>query len=122
MGRRSLATKRREEILDALERRVLRDGLHRTTMESVAREVGVRRGLVSHYFGTREALLAAHFGRLLERRDREFEAHVSGRTGKKRLAAGLDYLFGGPFSRDRHGLASAGEMLGLADRDALGMG
>lgn len=117
MGRPSLAPQRRGEILDALERFVLRDGLPEATLARVAAEAGIPRSLISHYFGTREALLAALFDRILARRQQEFEAFVARHPPERRLDAGLDYLFGGPFDEDRHGLASTGEMLALAARD-----
>ena len=59
MGRPSLANVRREQILDALERCLARDGLVGTTLEAVAEEAGVRRPVIRHYFGNRDELVAA---------------------------------------------------------------
>ncbi|MDP6979989.1 MAG: TetR family transcriptional regulator [Myxococcota bacterium] len=117
MGRKSLAPVRTEEILEALDRCVLRDGLAATTLASVAAEAAVPRTLISHYFGGREGLLLAFFGRILARRLPEFEAWVARKRGRSRLRAGLCYLFEGPFLDDHHGLATSGEMLGLAARN-----
>ena len=50
---------RREQILDEAARLLLNEGLHAVSMERLARDVGVSKGLVYNYFPTREALLAA---------------------------------------------------------------
>ena len=50
---------RRGQILKATTRLILDEGLHAVSMERVAREVGISKGLVYNYFPTREALLAA---------------------------------------------------------------
>ncbi len=50
---------RREQILDQAARLILDEGLHAVSMERLARDVGVSKGLVYNYFPTREALLAA---------------------------------------------------------------
>ena len=49
---------RREQILDEAARLVLSEGLHAVSMERLARDVGVSKGLVYNYFPTRDALLA----------------------------------------------------------------
>ena len=50
---------RRGQILDETTRLILEEGLHAVSMERVAREVGISKGLVYNYFPTREAVLAA---------------------------------------------------------------
>ncbi|WP_397420740.1 TetR/AcrR family transcriptional regulator [Phenylobacterium sp.] len=49
---------RREQILDEASRLVLDEGLHAVSMERLARDVGISKGLVYNYFPTRDALLA----------------------------------------------------------------
>lgn len=49
---------RREQILDAASRLTLEAGLHAVSMERLARDVGISKGLVYNYFPTRDALLA----------------------------------------------------------------
>lgn len=49
---------RREQILDEAARLVLDEGLQAVSMERLARDVGISKGLVYNYFPTRDALLA----------------------------------------------------------------
>lgn len=58
---------RRDQILDEAARVVLAEGLHAVSLERLAREAGVSKGLVYNYFADRDALLAA----LLEREEAE---------------------------------------------------
>ncbi|MFC4295955.1 TetR/AcrR family transcriptional regulator [Novosphingobium tardum] len=57
---------RREDILAAAIKSVVRDGYNRTTMSHVARLAGVTRPLVQYYFPTRELLLRAAIRRILD--------------------------------------------------------
>lgn len=50
---------RREQILDEAARLILDEGLYAVSMERLARDVGISKGLVYNYFPAREALLAA---------------------------------------------------------------
>ena len=59
MGRPSLADVRRPQLLDAYAACLARYGVEGTTLERVAEEVGVTRGLVRHYLGNREEVLRA---------------------------------------------------------------
>ncbi|WP_293902608.1 TetR/AcrR family transcriptional regulator [Phenylobacterium sp.] len=62
---------RREQILDEAARLILDEGLHAVSMERVARDVGISKGLVYNYFPTRDALLTALLSReQAELRDR----------------------------------------------------
>jgi len=118
MARPSLAAERRDQILDALERCLRRRGLEGTTLDAVAREAGVQRPLIRHYFGNRDELLAAAVARAVARHGREIEAALAERPARGRrgrLAALLDHLFLGGFgadpARDRifRGLRAAAE-------------
>jgi AcrR family transcriptional regulator len=61
MAERHAADIRRGEILDAAIRLVARKGFAAVTLRDVAGEVGVAHGLLRHYFGSRDQLLAAAF-------------------------------------------------------------
>jgi AcrR family transcriptional regulator len=62
---------RREQILDEAARLILAEGLSAVSMERVARDAGISKGLVYNYFPTREALLTALLNReQTELRDR----------------------------------------------------
>lgn len=58
---------RREELLAEAERLALSEGLTKITARRVAAGVGVAQGLVTHYFGSVDELLAAAFERFAER-------------------------------------------------------
>lgn len=57
----------REALLAAVIRVVAEGGLRNLTYRAVAREAGVAHGLVTHHFGSRDALLAAALRYSLER-------------------------------------------------------
>lgn len=57
----------REQVMAAAERVVARLGASGLSFEAVAREAGVSKGAVLHYFGTKDALIAAMVERLVER-------------------------------------------------------
>ena len=59
MGRRSMVAIRREEIVDAVQRCVVRYGLADTTMAKVAEEAGMQRSAISHFLGNRDDVIAA---------------------------------------------------------------
>ncbi len=54
---------RRQQILDEAARLILDEGLHAVSMERLARDVGISKGLVYNYFPTRDALLTALLSR-----------------------------------------------------------
>jgi AcrR family transcriptional regulator len=54
---------RREQILDDAAHLILAEGLHAVSMERLAREIGISKGLVYNYFPTRDALLTALLSR-----------------------------------------------------------
>jgi AcrR family transcriptional regulator len=106
VARPSLAATRREQILDALERCLARGGLEGTTLESVAAEAGVARPVIRHYFGNRDALLAAAVERAVAAYRADLDAALGALACEGRFAAFLDYLFLGRF-------------VGNADRERL---
>lgn len=57
----------REALLEATVRVVARAGLRKLTNRAVAEEAGVTHGLVSHHFGSRDALIAHALQYVLER-------------------------------------------------------
>lgn len=90
MGRPPLTEQRQREILAALERCVLRDGLARTTVAGVAAEAGIQRTLVHHYFGGMQGLVQALVVSLT---DELAEAFGDASAQSPRLTALLDFLF-----------------------------
>jgi AcrR family transcriptional regulator len=65
---------RRDNILNAAERRFARAGFHRTTMQDICREAGVSPGALYVYFDSKEALIAG----IAERDRAEFAERLAG--------------------------------------------
>ncbi len=61
------AARRREQLVDAALRSIVRNGLQGTTLATVAREAGLSQGVAVFYFQTKEGLLAAALQRHYER-------------------------------------------------------
>lgn len=66
-----MATERKEDILDAFMKLVSRFGLDKTTMQDVAKEVGISVGVIYKDFKNKEDLIDAYIDRL----EREFAYH-----------------------------------------------
>ncbi len=72
---------RREQILDEAARLILDEGLYAVSMERVARDVGISKGLVYNYFPTRDALLSALMSReQAELRDRGMASALNAKS------------------------------------------
>ncbi|WP_145206886.1 TetR/AcrR family transcriptional regulator [Sphingobium sp. B2] len=67
MARARVDAARREEILEAFEACVVRQGIERTTLEDIAREAGQPRSFVRYFAGNRDELVAKLVDRLLAR-------------------------------------------------------
>ena len=67
---------RREIILDAFERCIVRAGFHRTTMQDVAKEAGMSAGNLYRYFVSKDQLVSGLCERDRERFSADF-AHVA---------------------------------------------
>jgi len=86
---------RRRQILDAAAHVFARQGFAATRIHDVAAHAGVAYGLVYHYFGTKQALLATVFDASWEAFADALEGiAASPRTPPDQLRAALDYLFG----------------------------
>jgi AcrR family transcriptional regulator len=59
MGRRETAARRRQQLLDTAARLFAANGADSTSMEDIAQEAGVTKGLVHYYFGSKAELLSA---------------------------------------------------------------
>ena len=73
-ARRSTATARRDEILDAAVGEFAVNGLHGTSTEAIARRAGVSQPYVFRLFGTKKALFLATVERSFDRTAAEFRA------------------------------------------------
>jgi len=59
MGRKSKSESRKPEILQNLYKVVNREGLEGTTLNKVAKEMGVNSGLLVHYYKTKDEMIFA---------------------------------------------------------------
>jgi AcrR family transcriptional regulator len=78
VGRRLPPDRRRDAIVDAALAVALRKGLASTTVRDVAAEMGTSSGLVHHYFGSMDDVLAAAFARAAERDLQQSAAAMQG--------------------------------------------
>lgn len=67
MARPKISEERREEILEAFETCVVRKGFVETTLDDVAREVGLPRPLVRYFIGNRDDMVNCLIERILAR-------------------------------------------------------
>lgn len=82
---RKAPEERRAEILESAAQTALDAGLERITLREIAERLGVRPGLISHYFPAVDELVAEAFARAVSgERDRLF---VATGTPRERLAA-----------------------------------
>ncbi|MEM1173498.1 MAG: TetR/AcrR family transcriptional regulator [Pseudomonadota bacterium] len=88
-----MKAERRETILDAYERCIVRHGVEGTTLEQLADEAGLARALIRHNVGNKEDLLNAYIERFLDRSKADTELLMQALPAENRVAAMLDYLF-----------------------------
>lgn len=87
---RKAPEERREDILSCAAAIAIEEGLERITLRAVAARLGVRPGLITHYFPVAEDLVVAAFARaaVLERE----QFFTSGGTPMQRLAHFVDHI------------------------------
>lgn len=95
MPRPSMKTERRDQVLAAYVSAVSKHGLSGATLETIAQEAGLKRPLVRHHLGNKQAMfeqLVSHVIGAFSRQTRQLEAAlpVSGR-----VQALIDILFDG---------------------------
>ena len=115
MGRPSLKEQRSAEILDAFARCVARFGIEGSTLERIAEEAGVKRTILRHYIGNRDALVDALGARI----KREFlagtEALFQALPETDRIDTMLRYLFDPAYYADFESGAVAQALIASAD-------
>lgn len=86
---------RRKQLIDATIASIHEDGFAETTVARISRRAGVSTGIVHHYFGGKEDLLAATLRRLLS----DIRSEVSARLVKARTPMErIDAIIEGNFS------------------------
>jgi AcrR family transcriptional regulator len=96
MGRPKIDETRREEILEAFERCVIREGLANTSLQKVATEAGLPRPLVRYFVGNRGDMVSLLIGRIVDRANQAL-AEVSASEKAPVFSEILDFLFDGAF-------------------------
>lgn len=77
---------RRRDVIDAVWRIVVRDGVGEASLRNVAAETGLAIGSIRHYFGSHEELLVAAAQEMVDTLGRRLAAHA------ERVAAAPDRL------------------------------
>jgi AcrR family transcriptional regulator len=95
MARPSLAETRRPELLEAYGRSLLKHGSEGATLDRIAEEAGVTRGLVRHYLGNRVDVDRALLDHIRERYVNGLQALGAGRSPVERLPAIIEGMFEG---------------------------
>ncbi|WP_417516047.1 TetR/AcrR family transcriptional regulator [Minwuia sp.] len=101
MPRPDLKALRREQILDAFERCIARDGVEGAGLDRVAEEAGLARALIRHNIGNRDAVLAAAVHRFIERSRVEWAETLAGMPRRNGLKTLVGWLFD-PAHADPH--------------------
>jgi AcrR family transcriptional regulator len=96
MGRARVSEEeRRQQIVRAARRLIVRHGYSHTTLAQVAAEVGVSKGLVSYYFAKKDALFLAVLDSMLSRLRDDLDAvYRRDLPAWERLKLNLKNLFG----------------------------
>lgn len=121
---------RRAEILEAATDIAISEGLEKITLRSVAAVVGVRPGLINHYFPAVEDLVTAAFAAGLERLRtyrlapsgdpvRRLQAFIDGQTGRKSQDLTALWLNARHLSRHSAAVSMVIEEVEEADRREL---
>jgi AcrR family transcriptional regulator len=117
MGRKDLTTERRDNILDAMERCIVKYGLQGTTLKNIASEAQINRGLLYHYIGNRDDIFQLMAERLIERYRTSFGYYAAKRPEKDPKEVIIDYYFGAWFDMAPQDDALILELLAESGRD-----
>jgi AcrR family transcriptional regulator len=117
MGRPSLASTRRPQILRAFEDCVLQYGLEGSSLQRIAQQAGVRRSLIRHYFGNKSDLTEALIAGIIERTIAESLDLANAADQQAGAEALADYLTGSDFADERDD-ALIDALMAASHRDA----
>ena len=116
MARPKIDSMRRDEILDALEVCVIRNGVAKTTLKDVAHQANLPRPLVRYFVGNRDDMIEKLFERILERGEALLDVLLNDVADTPCVTI-LDFLFGAGFY-DPKTSTLVGELWHLAERDS----
>lgn len=122
VGRPSVASERRQQILDAVEECVLRYGLEGSTLERIAAEAGVSRSNLAHFVGNRDEIIEAALTLSVDRYVDGMQAQLSDLPVEDRLGAYIDLALDGSEETQRAtALLNALSAMALHDEHARGV-
>ena len=118
MGRPSIRSQRRQEILDAFERCIIDLGLEGATLEKLSEYSGLARPLVRHHAGNRDELLEALTERFFARSSELLVGLAASLTPGRTADDLLDTLFT-PYQDDVEQVLLAEALIAASRRDPL---
>ena len=98
MARPDVRDKRRDQLLDAFEEIVARNGIEGATLARTAEVAGLARPLIRHNIGNREDLVAALVERFLEKSRDAMDGMLNELPPEKAIHVLVDWLFDKSYS------------------------
>ena len=117
MGRKDLTAQRQDSILDAAEQCIAKYGLQGATLEKIASEAKINRGLIHHYVGNRNDVVQLMVERLLERYRTSFKNYASMQPEGNQAETIVDYYFDAWFELAPEDDILIMELLAESERD-----
>lgn len=115
MARPQMGDERREQILEAFEKCVIRKGVAKTTLSDVAEESDLPRSLVRYFVGNRADMVDLLINRMIERAD-DGLAHLRPKSRPQTTQDFVDFLFENTFANDVSNNV-VGELWYMSERD-----
>ena len=120
MARPRVTEERSRQILDAVEVCVARHGLEGASLQRIAEEAGLARGLLRHHVGNREALIEAMAERFLVKSTAELAELRAALPAKARVETLIAWLFDPAYASTGHEIRVAEALVAAAhERPAL---
>lgn len=115
MARPQMGDERREQILEAFEKCVIRKGVAKTTLSDVAEESDLPRSLVRYFVGNRADMVDLLINRMIERAE-DGLAHLRPKSRPQTTQDFVDFLFENTFANDVSNNV-VGELWYMSERD-----
>jgi AcrR family transcriptional regulator len=95
VGRKSLATQRREQIIRALNRCISKYGLQNTSIKKIAEEAGVQPGILHHYFKDRDEIVEELVRKIVDEMTASYLAEIGDHSDPEtRFKKAVEFMFG----------------------------
>ncbi len=117
MGRKSIAPRRREEILDAFERCIEKHGFAGSSTRRISEEANMNQPMISHYFGNKRSMVDALIHRIMEDYTSRLGKALGTKRGESRIGELLDFLFGPGLLGNKTKRNLLGQLLGSSLHD-----